>query len=157
LGLDLARVDEALEATGLSGLADADPFTLTKGERQAVAVASALACDPQVLVLDEPTTGLDGPQQERMMDLLRDLNARGRTIIIITHSMWAAASYAHRVVVMARGKVVADGPTRDVFANREALAEAHLRPTATAELSQALFSVTLLSPEEFGRVVKASE
>jgi energy-coupling factor transport system ATP-binding protein len=157
LGLDLARVDEALEATGLSGLADADPFTLTKGERQAVAVASALACDPQVLVLDEPTTGLDGLQQERMMDLLRGLNARGRTIIIITHSMWAAASYAHRVVVMARGKVVADGPTRDVFANREALAEAHLRPTATAELSQALFSVTLLSPEEFGRVVKASE
>ncbi|MBM3474859.1 MAG: ATP-binding cassette domain-containing protein, partial [Armatimonadetes bacterium] len=157
LGLDMGRVEEALEATGLSDLADADPFTLTKGERQAVAVASALACDPQVLVLDEPTTGLDGPQQERMMDLLRDLNARGRTVVIITHSMWAAASYAHRVVVMAHGKVIADGPTREVFANADALAEAHLRPTATAELSQALFGVTLLSPEEFGRVVKASE
>ncbi|MBM3501587.1 MAG: ATP-binding cassette domain-containing protein [Armatimonadetes bacterium] len=157
LGLDMGRVDEALEATGLVELADADPFTLTKGERQAVAVASALACDPQVLVLDEPTTGLDGPQQERMMDLLRDLNARGRTIIIITHSMWAAAGYAHRVVVMAQGKVIADGPTREVFANREALAQAHLRPTATAELSQALFGVTLLSPEEFGTAVRRAK
>jgi len=108
-------------------------------------------------VLDEPTTGLDGPQQERMMDLLRDLNARGRTIIIITHSMWAAAGYAHRVVVMAQGKVIADGPTREVFANREALAQAHLRPTATAELSQALFGVTLLSPEEFGTAVRRAK
>jgi len=157
LGLDLRRVEEALEATGLTGLADADPFTLTKGERQAVAVASALACDPRVLVLDEPTTGLDGPQQERMMGLLRELNARGHTILIITHSMWAAASYAHRVVVMDSGKVIGDAPTREVFANAEVLAQAALRPTATAELSQALFGVTLLSPEEFGRVVKAGE
>jgi energy-coupling factor transport system ATP-binding protein len=154
LGLDPRLVDEALEATGLTHLAEADPFALTKGERQAVAVASALACDPQVLVLDEPTTGLDGPQQERMLNLLRDLNTRGRTIIIITHSMWAAATYARRVVVMARGGILADGPTREVFADAEALARAHLRPTATAELSQALFGVTLLSPEEFGRVVR---
>jgi ABC-type cobalamin/Fe3+-siderophores transport system ATPase subunit len=108
-------------------------------------------------VLDEPTTGLDGPQQTKMMDLLRDLNVRGRTVVIITHSMWAAASYAHRTVVMADGEVVADGPTREVFTNHEALDRASLRPTATAELSQALFGVTLLSPEEFGKVVEVGE
>ena len=151
------RVDEALKAVGLSDLADADPFALTKGERQAVAVASTLAYDPPVLLLDEPTTGLDGPQQTKMMDLLRELNARGRTIVIITHSMWAAASYAHRVVVMAGGRIVADGPTREVFGNREALAKASLRPTTSAELSQALFGMTLLSPEEFGKTVRIGE
>jgi energy-coupling factor transport system ATP-binding protein len=157
LGLDLRCVDEALEATGLTEVAEVDPFTLTKGERQAVAVASALACDPQVLVLDEPTTGLDGPQQERMLALLRDLNARGKTIIIITHAMWAAAAYAHRVIVMAEGKVLVDAPTREVFGNAEALAQAHLRPTGTAALSQALFGVTLLSPEEFGVAVRGAK
>ena len=158
LGLDpatvAARVSAALVDVGLSHLAAADPFSLTKGERQAVAVASALACDPKVLVLDEPTTGLDGPQQERMMGLLRQLNGRGRTIVIITHSMWAAAGYAHRVVVMSRGRIIADGPTRDVFGSREMLAQARLEPTATAALSQTLFGVTLLSPVEFGRVVR---
>lgn len=157
LGLGLERVEEALEATGLTALADEDPFTLTRGERQAVAVASALACDPEVLVLDEPTTGLDGPQQERMMNLLRDLNSRGCTIIIITHSMWAAAAYAHRVLVMEGGTVIADGPAREVFANKKALANAHLRAPATAQLSQALFGVTLLSPEEFGLVVRRGD
>jgi ABC-type dipeptide/oligopeptide/nickel transport system ATPase component len=70
--------------------------------------------------------------------------------------MWAAASHAHRVVVMDGGKVIADGPTREAFGNAEALAQASLRPTATAALSQALFGVTLLSPEEFGRVVRTS-
>jgi len=158
LGLDPATVDQRVSAAlldvGLTHLADADPFTLIKGERQAVAVASALACDPKVLVLDEPTTGLDGPQQGRMMGLLRQLNERGRTVVIITHSMWTAASYAHRVVVMSRGHIIADGPTRDVFGNREVLAQAHLEPTATAALSQTLLGVTLLSPEEFGRVVR---
>jgi energy-coupling factor transport system ATP-binding protein len=158
LGLDPAtvaqRVAQALADVGLSDLADADPFALTKGERQATAVASALACDPRVLVLDEPTTGLDGAQQERMMGLLRQLNERGRTIIIITHSMWAAAGYAHRVVVMSRGRVIADGPAREVFDDHEALAQAALRPTATAELSQALFGVTFLSPGEFGEAVR---
>ncbi|MGQ9731047.1 MAG: energy-coupling factor transporter ATPase [Candidatus Zipacnadales bacterium] len=154
LGLDDSHVDEALEAVGLTDLADADPFALTKGERQAVAVASALACEPSVLILDEPTTGLDGPLQERMMGLLRELNDQGRTIIVITHSMWAAASYVDRVVVMAAGKIIADGPTREVFANGEALAQASLRPPGTAQLSQALFGVTLLTPEEFGQIVK---
>ena len=157
LGLDAEtvkqRVDEALEAVGLTESGDADPFTLTKGERQAVAVASALACDPEVLILDEPTTGLDGPLQREMMELLRELNEAGRTIIIITHSMWAAAAYAHRAVVMAEGRIIVDGSTREVFASRQALEEASLQPTGTVELSQALFGVTLLSPEEFAVVV----
>ena len=87
-----------------------------------------------------------------MMELLTELNQRGRTIVIITHSMWAAASYAHRSVVMADGKIIADGPTRKVFSDRDALAQASLEPTATVGLSQSLWGVTLLSPEEFKAV-----
>ncbi|MEW6356324.1 MAG: energy-coupling factor transporter ATPase [Planctomycetota bacterium] len=138
----------ALDAVGLIGCEDRDPFALTKGERQRVAVASILASDPRVLILDEPTTGLDYAQQRRMMDLVRKLNEDGRTIIIITHSMWVAAEYAHRAVVMADGLIVADGTVREIFSNREALDTASLIAPPVVQLSQQLGAV-LLSVDEF--------
>ncbi|HIP87750.1 MAG TPA: ABC transporter ATP-binding protein [Anaerolineales bacterium] len=122
------RVAEALEVVGLSGYEEEVPFTLTKGERQRVAVASVLAAQPQVIILDEPTTGLDYRHQRSMMEMLRALHRRGHTVIIITHSMWVAAEYAERVVVMKDGQILLDGPTRAVFAQEETLAEAALRP-----------------------------
>ncbi len=122
------RVAEALAVVGLSGYEDEVPFTLTKGERQRVAVASVLAAQPQVIILDEPTTGLDYRHQRSMMEMLRDLHRRGHTVIIITHSMWVAAEYAERVVVMKDGRVLLDAPTRVAFAQEPILAEASLRP-----------------------------
>ncbi len=110
------RMAEALEVVELQGYEKQLPFTLTKGERQRVAVASVLAVQPKVIILDEPTTGLDYIHQRRMMDLLRRLNQRGHTIIIITHSMWVAAEYAHRTVVLKEGAIILDGPSRYVFA-----------------------------------------
>ena len=122
------RVAEALAVVGLSGYEDEVPFTLTKGERQRVAVASVLAAQPQVIILDEPTTGLDYRHQRSMMEMLRDLHRRGHTVIIITHSMWVAAEYAERVVVMKDGQILLDAPTRAAFAQEPILAEASLRP-----------------------------
>ena len=122
------RVAEALAVVGLSGYEDEVPFTLTKGERQRVAVASVLAAQPQVIILDEPTTGLDYRHQRSMMEMLRDLHRRGHTVIIITHSMWVAAEYAERVVVMKDGQILLDAPTRAAFAQESILAEASLRP-----------------------------
>lgn len=122
------RVAEALAVVGLSGYEDQVPFTLTKGERQRVAVASVLAAQPQVIILDEPTTGLDYRHQRSMMEMLRDLHRRGHTVIIITHSMWVAAEYAERVVVMKDGQILLDAPTRLAFAQERVLAEASLRP-----------------------------
>ena len=81
------QVGEALEATGLTDVADADPFTLTKGERQAVAVASALACDPQVLVLDEPTTGLHMEDIATLLGVFRRLLAEGHSLVVIEHNL----------------------------------------------------------------------
>ena len=148
------QVSEALRSCDLEHLPDADPFTLTKGERQRVAVASALACAPEVLVLDEPTTGLDGPQLLQMMAFLRRLNEAGTTVVIITHSMWAAATYAHRVVVLGEGRVVADGPAREVFGQAEVLQQAHLAPPLVAQVAQRLFGVTALTAEELAEVVR---
>lgn len=122
------RVAEALAVVGLSGYEEEIPFTLTKGERQRVAVASVLAAQPQVIILDEPTTGLDYRHQRSMMEMLRDLHRRGHTVIIITHSMWVAAEYAERVVVMKDGRILLDAPTRTAFAQEQVLAEASLRP-----------------------------
>ena len=122
------RVAEALAVVGLSGYEDEVPFTLTKGERQRVAVASVLAAQPQVIILDEPTTGLDYRHQRSMMEMLRDLHRRGHTVIIITHSMWVAAEYAERAVVMKDGRVLLDAPTRAAFTQEQVLAEASLRP-----------------------------
>jgi energy-coupling factor transporter ATP-binding protein EcfA2 len=132
------RVAEALETVGLTGYEKRVPFALSKGERQRVAVASVLAVRPEVLILDEPTTGLDERQQRALMGMLRRLNGRGHTIVIITHSMEIAAEYATRAVVMKDGEVLLDGPARWAFAQEERLKEASLHPSPLVRLSNRL-------------------
>jgi energy-coupling factor transport system ATP-binding protein len=111
------RVRESLEAVELAGLEELDPFVLTKGSRQRVAVASTLATKPEVIILDEPTTGLDHRELQGMMALIERLNRAGHTIVIVTHAMDVAASHARRVILMRDGRIVGDGPTREVFAD----------------------------------------
>ncbi len=115
------RSARALAAVRMGGLESADPFALTKGERQRVALASVLVMEPSVIVMDEPTTGLDFTQQRQVMGLLRDLNIAGHTILIVTHSLWLAAEYASRTIVLSEGRVAADGPTRRVMCEGEGL------------------------------------
>lgn len=142
-----ARVAETLAAVGLSGAEARNPFLLTKGERQRVAVAGILAAGPEVLILDEPTTGLDSRQQAEMMALVRRLHAAGRTVILITHAMHVAAEYAHRCVVMAEGRIVADAPPRAVFTDAAVLAQAGLRAPAITRLGAALGAAVLTVDE----------
>lgn len=148
------RARHALELTELEGYEQADPFALTKGERQRVALASVLALSPQVIVFDEPTTGLDIPQQRAMFDLLARLNNEGHTIIMVTHHAEGAIAYAHRAVLMADGQLVADGPVREIFLDADLCAQAHQSLPASVQLSQQLFGVTLLSPGEFAECVQ---
>ena len=139
LGEDARTIDrhvsETLDVVGLQGYEARSPSGLMKGERQRVAVASVLAAKPQVLVLDEPTTGLDDRHQRDMMAMLKDLHKRGHTIIIVTHSMKVAEEYADRTVVLKSGSVLLDGRTRTVFADEDRLAETSLRPSPIARLS----------------------
>jgi energy-coupling factor transport system ATP-binding protein len=132
------RVAEALDAVGLGGREEEDPFSLTKGERQRLAVASLLAYRPEAVIFDEPTTGLDAAEARRMMDFIATLNARGMTVLLITHAMWAAAEYAPRIVVMAEGRIVMDGSAHDVFAREAELARLALSPPPAAALANRL-------------------
>jgi energy-coupling factor transport system ATP-binding protein len=147
------RVDEALGAVGLEGRGDDDPFGLTKGERQRVAVASVLAVRPDVLILDEPTTGLDYAEQRSMMDLVRRLNEAGSTIIVVTHTMWVVAEYAHRAAVVRDGKIVLSGTVREVFSQEDELWDASLRPPHIVSLGNSL-GYPVLSVEELVRVTE---
>ncbi|MCD6326226.1 ABC transporter ATP-binding protein, partial [bacterium] len=143
-------VDGAIETVDLKGKEKSDPFCLTKGERQRVAIASTLSCDPDLLILDEPTTGLDFTQERRVMSMLSQLNHLGKTILFITHSLWLVLHYAKRVVCFSDGSVVFDGPVRDFFSpeNDSLLADAGLVPPKIVELSHR-FGMTALSASEF--------
>ena len=147
------RVREALAAVGLEGRGGEDPFGLTRGERQRVAVASVLAVRPEVLILDEPTTGLDYAGQRAVMDLLKSLNEAGSTIVVVTQTMWVVAEYAHRAVVVRDGEISLQGTVREVFAEVDGLNDAALRPPHIVSLGNAL-GYPVLSVEELVEVTE---
>jgi len=133
------RVRRALETVELDGLTDADPFALSKGQRQRVALAGILATDPSVIVFDEPTTGLDATQRDRFMGLVAELNREeGMTVVMITHSMETVARYAPRTVVLRDGRIVYDGSTRRLFADRDRLDANELQPPHVVEAANRL-------------------
>jgi energy-coupling factor transport system ATP-binding protein len=108
---------------------------------------------PEVLILDEPTTGLDYAEQRSMMELVKRLNEGGSTIIAVTHTMWVVAEYAHRAVVMRDGKVALQGTVREVFAEEDELRNAALRPPHIVSLSNSMGS-PVLSVEEMLEVTE---
>lgn len=142
------RVSEAIAAVRLHGFEDNDPLLLSKGGRQKVAVASVLAMRPQVLVLDEPTTGLDYKETRALMELVRRLNESGHTVIMVTHTMWVVGEYADRVIVMDAGKIIADTTPRELFANTSLLETAGLMAPEIAQLSHGFLGGTVLSLAE---------
>ncbi len=132
------RVLEAAEVVGLDkSYFEQHPFFLPKGLRQRVAIASILALRPHMIIVDEPTTGQDVKQSLEIMDFLTRLHdERGHIIIIITHDMPIVARYAKRTVLMAHSQILADGPTRAVFAQTDILAEAFVEPPQITQLAQ---------------------
>jgi energy-coupling factor transport system ATP-binding protein len=132
------RVEDAAQVVGLHpGYFTEHPFFLPKGLRQRVAIASILALQPRVIIVDEPTTGQDTKQSLEIMNFLRMLNEDlGHTIIIITHDMPIVASYARRVIVMGQGSVLIEGPTAQVFSQPEVLAETFIEPPQITQLAQ---------------------
>jgi energy-coupling factor transport system ATP-binding protein len=147
------RVESVLKAVGLDPLRRRDPFLLGKGERQRLAVAGALALRPRLLLLDEPTTGLDYREQRRMMDLLAELNRDGVAIAIITHAPWLVATYARRVVMLRGGEKVFDGAVRAFFARQDLLANSAFRPPEVTALGLRL-GLLALSVEELANLIE---
>ena len=127
------RVDAIIEEFGFD--ADDDPFLLNRGARQLLALASIVVLAPPVVVLDEPTTGLDFRECEKVMAIIRRIHEQGATVIMVCHDMEVVADYAERCIVMSGGTVVDDAPTFDVLRNRDTLERASLVPPQIVDLS----------------------
>lgn len=127
------KVDAMIERFGFDG--DAEPFLLNRGTRQLLALASIIVMEPPVVVLDEPTTGLDFRECAKVMDVIAELNARGTTVVMVCHDMEVVADYAKRVIAMTAGQVVADGETFAVLRDRDVLARTHLLPPQMVDVS----------------------
>ncbi|MDO4173683.1 MAG: energy-coupling factor transporter ATPase [Eubacteriales bacterium] len=122
------RVRDALDAVGLpQEISQKSPFELSGGQKRRVALAGVIAMQPEILVLDEPTAGLDPAGREEMFGLIRKLHdSRGTTIILVTHSMEDAARIASRLVVLKQGRIYMTGTPAEVFAQAEALEQSGL-------------------------------
>ena len=127
------RVDKTIEHFGFA--ADDDPFLLNRGTRQLLALASIVVLEPPVIILDEPTTGLDYQECLRVMDVIEELHAKGTTVIMVCHDMEVVADYARRVIVMSDGRVVGEGPTFEVLRDRALCARASLVAPQVVDVS----------------------
>lgn len=119
MALDPVSDQGLLDRLGLGVLADRNPRDLSGGEQQRAALAAILVANPRVILLDEPTRGLDYEQKRRLAELLLALKGEGRTILMATHDVELAAACADRVVLMAEGQVVVDGPARQVMSDSQ--------------------------------------
>ena len=160
LGLDGpdadSRVDAIVEEFAFDP--DDDPFLLNRGARQLLALASIVVLAPPVVVLDEPTTGLDYRECVKVMDIIRRIHERGTTVVMVCHDMEVVADYAARCIVMSGGEVVDDAPTFDVLRNRETLERASLVPPQIVELSLELGrEMPRLADEPVGRANTVDE
>ena len=132
------RIHEVARMLGLESVLEEHPFSLGKGQRQRLAVASILVLKPKILVVDEPTTGQDWNGIRNMMQLIDELHRNGTTIVMITHDMDVVAKHAGRAIVMSQGRIVADGDVRSVIAKKEELAGAYVTRPQIVVLSDRL-------------------
>ncbi|MEM1543095.1 MAG: ATP-binding cassette domain-containing protein [Candidatus Bathyarchaeia archaeon] len=120
------RVEKVLNLLDLIQYRKVSPFMLSGGERKRVALASVLAWDPKILILDEPTIGQDSYQKERLRQFIVQLNQQGKTVIIVTHDIEFVVECEPRIILMKDGKVIADGDAREVLTDLKLVSEASL-------------------------------
>lgn len=132
------RTEEALKITGLGDYRHLYPFKLSLGDRRKVAVASIVAMRPQVLIFDEPLTGQDYKGRYELVNLAAELHHAGHTVIMISHDMELVAKYTERTLVVGRGQLLLDSPTRDVFDHVSLLRETYIEPPEIIRLAQEL-------------------
>ena len=132
------RVEYALARVGMSGFEKTAPHHLSRGQKKRVAIAGILAMKPEIMVLDEPTAGLDPQGVVDLSKLLRELNDEGITIIISTHEVDLVPNYADNVFVLVDGILIGEGTPKDIFAQPEILEAANLKVPIVTELFQQL-------------------
>ena len=143
LGLDRKETElRAYKALKMVGLPDEyfyqSPFDLSGGQKRRVAIAGVLAMEPDVLILDEPTAGLDPKGRDEILELIKGLQETGMTIILVSHRMEDVANYVDRIIVMNKGSVMLDGVPKNVFAHYKELEEVGLAAPAVTYIMQQL-------------------
>jgi len=128
------RVTWALNLLGLAQYRKTSPFMLSGGERKRVALASVLAWNPEILILDEPTIGQDYRQKERLRQFVLQMRTQRKTVIIVTHDVEFVAECNPRVLLMREGKIVADGEARAILTKPEILEQASIVPPQIAQI-----------------------
>jgi energy-coupling factor transport system ATP-binding protein len=152
-----ARVRRAMESVGLGfeEFKDRITFGLSGGEMRRVALAGVLALEPEVLVLDEPTAGLDPQGRRQVMALIRSLRAQGLTLVIISHNMEELAQLCDRLVVVSEGRTVLSGTPREVFAHAQALREMGLGVPAITDAVAQITGQVVLTVDEAAQLLLA--
>ncbi len=127
------RLDATLSEFGFDG--SRNPFSMSRGERQRIALASLMACDPDVMILDEPTTGLDYRECMEIIEKIIARNRSGATVLMVCHDMEIVQDFARRVLVVADGRLIGDGPTGEIMTNAELLTRASVAPAQIPQLA----------------------
>ena len=144
------RTQVAMELVGMDyeTYKDKSPFELSGGQKRKIAIAGVLAMEPKILIMDEPIAGLDPLGRESLMDLVKNLNDCGMTILLISHNMDGLAEYASRILVMNQGELMMNGTPREVFREHEALRAAGLDLPEAGQLVEALRAKGIAISEE---------
>lgn len=133
-----SRVKSAAGFFKISAVLDSNPQDLSFPMKKLVAIASIYSMRPPIMLLDEPTTGQDHVGLDMICETVKVLNSEQITVVIITHDMRVVAETAQRMVVMAMGKIVADGKPEEIFTNEEAMTAAKIRPPQVTEFDSAV-------------------
>ncbi|MCL5735219.1 MAG: ATP-binding cassette domain-containing protein [Actinobacteria bacterium] len=142
-----ARVDEALEALGIPHLRDRPTHMLSFGQKKRASIAGAMAMRPEVLIIDEPLSGLDPSGAEQFLGVLHELHTNGTTVLVATHDMSLAYQWADEVSIMNGGHILAQGPPTTVMSHSELLASCGLRRPWVLDLEEELETAGLLTCE----------
>ena len=162
LGLSKVEVDlrafEAIKQVGLSEKCyDDSPFELSGGQKRRVAIAGVLAMKPEILILDEPTAGLDPRGRDEILDQIAKLHKEGLTVILVSHSMEDVAKYADRIIAMNSGKVAFDGTPKEVFRHYKELERMGLSAPQITYVMQAMKELGLDVDTDVSTVEEAKE
>ena len=132
------RTEKIASLLDLADKFQSHPFTLSRGERQRTALAGVIAMEPEVLVLDEPTTGQDYRECVKIMDIVADMNKKGTTVLMVSHDMEVVCDYAERTILLFDGRIIGDGKTLDILRRENELARTGLKPPQIIELALTL-------------------
>jgi energy-coupling factor transporter ATP-binding protein EcfA2 len=136
-------VKKCIEAVGLEGREKDFTFTLGLSERRRLAIAAVLAMEPSILILDEPTAGLDQEETDSVMEVAKRVHDQGKTVIIISHDMTTVLEYAERTIVLCRGQVLLDDTTANVFSKPKILQQTSVKPPPLTTFFEELGGFTL--------------